>query len=82
MDGLLVATAPPALRSRALALSSAGLMFTQGLGFALWGIAGQYAPLPVVIPLAALAGAAAVILLRPPRWTGAAPLSSVRSEAN
>ena len=82
MDGLLVATAPPALRSRALALSSAGLMFTQGLGFALWGIAGQYAPLPVVIPLAALAGATAVILLRPPRWTGAAPLSSVRSEAN
>ncbi len=82
MDGLLVATAPPALRSRALALSSAGLMFTQGLGFALWGIAGQYAPLPVVIPLAAVAGAAAVILLRPPRWTGAAPLSSVRSEAN
>ncbi len=82
MDGLLVATAPPALRSRALALSQAGLMFTQGTGFALWGIAGQYAPLPVVIPLAALAGAVAVILLRPPRWTGAAPLSSVRSEAS
>ena len=82
MDGLLVATAPPALRSRALALSSAGPDVHPGTGFALWGIAGQYAPLPVVIPLAALAGAAAVILLRPPRWTGAAPLSSVRSEAN
>ena len=82
MDGLLVATAPPALRSRALALSQAGLMFTQGAGFALWGIAGQYAPLPVVIPLAAVAGAVAVILLRPPRGTGAAPLSSVRSEAH
>ena len=82
MDGLLVATAPPALRSRALALSQAGLMFTQGAGFALWGIAGQYAPLPVVIPLAALAGAVAVMLLRPPRGTGAAPLSSVRPEAH
>ena len=82
MDGLLVATAPPALRNRALALSSAGLMFTQGAGFALWGIAGQYAPLPVVIPLAAVAGAVAVILLRPPRGTGAAPLSSARSEAH
>jgi hypothetical protein len=82
MDGLLVATAPPALRSRALALSQAGLMFTQGAGFALWGIAGQYAPLAVVIPLAAVAGAVAVILLRPPRGTGAAPLSSVRSEAH
>jgi hypothetical protein len=81
LDGLLVATAPAALRNRALALSSAGLMFTQGLGFALWGIAGQYAPLPVVIPLAAVAGAVAVILLRPPRGTGAAPLSSVRPEA-
>src|SRR6202012_1935588 len=29
MDGLLVAAAPPALRSRALALSNTGLMFTQ-----------------------------------------------------
>ena len=80
MDGLLVATAPPALRNRALALSSAGLMFTQGAGFALWGIAGQYIPLPVVIPLAAVCGALAVVLLRPPRRDGAAPLSSARSE--
>ena len=82
MDGLLVATAPPALRNRALALSSAGLMFTQGAGFALWGIAGQYIPLPVVIPLAAAAGAVAVIALRPPRRTGAAPLSSARQQAH
>jgi Transmembrane secretion effector len=78
MDGLLVATAPPALRNRALALSSAGLMFTQGAGFALWGIAGQYIPLPVVIPMAAAAGAVAVIAFRPPRRTGAAPLGSAR----
>ena len=62
MDGLLVATAPPALRNRALALSSAGLMFTQGAGFALWGIAGQYIPLPVVIPMSAAAGAVASVL--------------------
>src|SRR5262249_24207081 len=34
IDGLLIETAPPALRNRALALGSAGLMFTQGLGFA------------------------------------------------
>lgn len=65
MDGLLVTAAPPALRNRALALSGAGLMFTQGAGFALWGVAGQYAPLPVVIPAAAVAGAAAVVTLRP-----------------
>jgi predicted MFS family arabinose efflux permease len=65
MDGLLVAVAPPALRSRALALSNSGLMFTQGAGFALWGLAGQYLPLPVVIPAAAAAGAVAVVALRP-----------------
>jgi predicted MFS family arabinose efflux permease len=65
MDGLLVAAAPPALRGRALALSNTGLMFTQGAGFALWGVAGQYAPLPVVIPAAAVAGAIAVVALRP-----------------
>ena len=69
IDGLLIDTAPRGLRSRALALSAAGLMFTQGLGFALWGIAGQYAPLAVVIPVAAAAGTLAVITLRPRRHT-------------
>ena len=71
MDGLLVAAAPPALRSRALALSNTGLMFTQGAGFALWGLAGQYAPLPVVIPAVAVAGAVAVVAFRPS--TGSTP---------
>ena len=65
IDGLLIQAAPLALRNRALALGSAGLMFTQGLGFALWGIAGQYLPLAVVIPLAAGAGVLAVGTLRP-----------------
>jgi len=65
LDGLLIETTPPALRSRALALQNAGLMFTQGAGFALWGIAAQYAPLTAVIPIAAVAGATAVISLRP-----------------
>jgi hypothetical protein len=67
MDGLLVAAAPPGLRGRALALSNTGLMFTQGAGFALWGVAGQYAPLPVVIPAAAVAGAIVVVAFRPPK---------------
>jgi predicted MFS family arabinose efflux permease len=67
LDGLLVAVVPPDLRNRALALSNTGLMFTQGAGFALWGLAGQYAPLPAVIPAAAIAGAVAVIALRPGR---------------
>jgi predicted MFS family arabinose efflux permease len=65
MDGLLVTTAPPELRNRALALNSAGLMFTQGAGFALWGLAGQYVSLPVVIASAGVLGAAAVVAFRP-----------------
>jgi predicted MFS family arabinose efflux permease len=67
IDGLLIDAAPQALRNRALALGSAGLMFTQGLGFAVWGIAAQYAPVSAVIPLAAAAGALAVGTLRPDR---------------
>jgi MFS family permease len=71
IDGLLIDTAPPELRNRALALAGAGLMFTQGAGFALWGIAGQYVPLAVVIPMAAAGGALAVVTLRPlPRPRG------------
>ncbi len=67
MDGLLVTTAPPELRNRALALNSAGLMFTQGAGFALWGLAGQYLSLPVVIAAAGVLGAVAVVAFRPLR---------------
>jgi len=67
VDGALLDAAPPDLRSRALALSSAGLMFTQGVGFAVWGVVGQYLPLPAAIPLAAAAGAAVVVALRPSR---------------
>jgi hypothetical protein len=40
-------------------------MFTQGAGFALWGIVGQYLPSTVAIALAAAAGALAAALLRP-----------------
>jgi hypothetical protein len=65
IDGLLIDTAPSGLRNRALALAAAGLMFTQGAGFALWGLAGQYLPVTVVIPLAAAAGALAATILRP-----------------
>ncbi len=49
-DGLLIDTAPLTLRNRALALAGAGMMFTQGAGFALWGIAGHYIPPTAAIP--------------------------------
>jgi predicted MFS family arabinose efflux permease len=65
IDGALIDATPPQLRNRALALSTTGLMFTQGAGFALWGVVGQYLPLPVTIPLAAAAGTVAVLALRP-----------------
>jgi hypothetical protein len=65
LDGLMIAAAPGELRGRVLALASAGLMFIQGGGFALWGVAGQYAPVTVVIPAAAAAGVLVVLLLRP-----------------
>jgi predicted MFS family arabinose efflux permease len=67
IDGLLIDTAPPGLRNRALALSGAGIMFIQGAGFALWGIAGQYIPLTAIIPLAAAAGVITVVTLQPSR---------------
>jgi predicted MFS family arabinose efflux permease len=66
LDGLLIDAAPDSLRNRTLATSGAGLMFTQGIGFALWGLAGQYAPLAVVIPTAAAIGVVTVAALKPP----------------
>ena len=67
IDGLLIDTAPSALRNRALALAGAGIMFTQGAGFAVWGIVGQYLPSTVAIALAAAAGGLAAAILRPQR---------------
>ena len=72
MDGLLIDTAPLALRNRALALAGAGMMFTQGAGFALWGIAGQYIPPAAAICVAAAAGVLAVTILRPRQPPGSA----------
>src|SRR5215475_38626 len=67
IDGLLIETVPTDLRNRALSLAGSGLMFTQGAGFALWGLAGQYLPVTATIPLAAAAGVAAATILRPRR---------------
>jgi hypothetical protein len=76
LDGLMISEAPAELRGRVLALASAGLMFTQGVGFAFWGVAGQFAPVTAVIPAAAAAGVLVVLLLRPrvPRSRRAPPV--------
>jgi MFS family permease len=65
LDGRMISEAPAELRGRVLALASAGLMFIQGVGFAFWGVAGQFAPVTAVIPAAAAAGILVVLLLRP-----------------
>ena len=65
LDGRSSRPRRTALRGRVLALSSSGLMFIQGAGFAFWGFAAQYAPVTVVIPAAAAAGVLVVLLFRP-----------------
>jgi MFS family permease len=65
VDRLLIEAAPATMRNRVLALATAGLMFTQGVGFTLWGIAAQFAPPAVVICAAAAAGSVVVVTLRP-----------------
>jgi predicted MFS family arabinose efflux permease len=68
LDSLLIDAAPLALRNHALATSGAGLMFVQGIGFVVWGLAAQYFPLTAVIPTAAATGMLAVAMLRPGTW--------------
>lgn len=67
IDGLILEVTPAGLRSRALAVMGAGLMFIQGAGFALWGTVGQFAPVTVVIPVAAASGAVIALFLQPGR---------------
>ncbi len=56
VDAKLLRAAPADLLSRALAVDQAGLMFLQGLGFGIWGLAGQLLPLGVAIALAGCCG--------------------------
>lgn len=65
LDHHLMEVTPERLRSRALALQSTGLMFTQGLGFALAGAAGQFAAVSTIVPAAAALGLLAILMLRP-----------------
>ncbi|MFD8493042.1 MFS transporter [Amycolatopsis sp. NPDC059657] len=65
LDRLLLDVAPEHLRSRALALQTAGLMFWQGLGFAVAGALAQFIPIAALVPATAAAGLAAVALLKP-----------------
>lgn len=64
LDQRLMAVTPPELHRRTLTVSSAGLMFCQGLGFALAGAAAELAAPHLVIPAISLLGLLALVLLR------------------
>lgn len=64
-DHHLMRVTPAPLRSRALAVQTAGLMFSQGAGVAVAGFAAEFVRVSVVVPVAGAVGLAAVLLLRP-----------------
>jgi hypothetical protein len=64
LDQQLMAATPPHLQRRTLTVATAGLMFFQGLGFALAGAAAEFAAPHVVIPVVSLLGLVALIALR------------------
>jgi predicted MFS family arabinose efflux permease len=64
LDQQLINAAPGALRSQALAISTAGLMSIQGVGFAVWGIAAEFIDPRYVVLAAAIAGLIVIVTLR------------------
>jgi MFS family permease len=64
LDQQLMAATPVTLQRRTLTVATAGLMFFQGLGFALAGAAAEFAAPHVVIPVVSLLGLVALIALR------------------
>lgn len=65
LDQHLTAAASGPQLSRLLAVSGAGLMFVQGLGFAVWGLVAQFAEPRWAIPVAAVAGLTVAACLAP-----------------
>jgi len=65
LDVLLLRAVPETLQARALGVDQAGLMFVQGLGFAMWGLAAEVLPISVTIAVAGLCGIAVIAVLRP-----------------
>ncbi|MEU7857334.1 MFS transporter [Nonomuraea sp. NPDC049141] len=65
LDQLLMDAAPEPVVGRALSIQTAGLMFWQGIGFAVAGSAAQWVAPPMVITAGAVVGLAVVALLRP-----------------
>jgi hypothetical protein len=62
LDQLTVAALPEEVRRRGFALLQAGMMVTQGLGFAAAGAAAEWLPVTTVIPVAGICGLAVVLV--------------------
>ena len=73
MDALLLEETPEDLRGRVFTLSTAGLMTTQGLGFAASGAVAEVLSVNATITLAGLAGLTVVACIRPRRAPRPAP---------
>ena len=56
LDRLFLHVAPEHLRSQALSIQAAGLMFWQGVGFTLAGAAAEFIPIHLVVLIAAITG--------------------------
>lgn len=65
LDALIRDVAPPGLFARVLAISQAGLMTIQGLGFAVAGAAAEWLHPGTVVAVAGALGVAAAVWLRP-----------------
>lgn len=78
MDALFLAETPEHLRGRVFTISSAGMMTTQGLGFAAAGAVAEVLPVDTTIALAGVAGLLVVALLsrRPAEVPRVAPHAS------
>lgn len=63
LDQRLVDVAPAELLPAALAVGTAGLMFFQGVGFAVWGFAAELAPLGLVVTTAGVIALLSVLRL-------------------
>lgn len=68
VDRRLRASVPDELFGRVMALSTAGLMTFQGLGFLLAGAIGQLVGAPWAITIAGIGGLVSVMLFRPRRY--------------
>jgi hypothetical protein len=79
LDQLLLDVTPPELLGRAYAVNSAGLMATQGVGFAVAGALGEILPPDLTITFAGGAGLVVVALCRPRRRVRAVSVSPART---